>query len=377
MNMHSWPDHALNLVNSIASISGIVAAALVLISFVLIYFSRAELRGRTGGIGSLPEMSQTKQSNAELKAARRSEKETAARLVKLEKELTAAQQSDKVKLDRLGKMEKELAAAHQSEREKTARLAQFEKDLKTVQESEKAKASRVSQLEGEIAAAREAEKARTTRVTQLEAELTTARQSEKSIAARVAQIETELSTARQADQAKVARITEIEAELAAAKDSEEAKTKRVTEVEAELATARTSAEEAKTFAKELEAKQGRRKITQEQRSQFLNAINGHARGKIIVSAFFDNKETHDFGAEIQGLLKESGFQLIEQAPLNFFTTSRPSSGVRIGCANISDAPPHFFTIRKALEAMGVETPTASLINAKESDVVEIQITPRQ
>jgi hypothetical protein len=100
-------------------------------------------------------------------------------------------------------------------------------------------------------------------------------------------------------------------------------------------------------------------------------------GKVIVSAFFDNKETHEFGAQILNLLKEDGFAVIQRAPINFFTTSRPSGGVRIGCENISAPPPHFATVRQGLKAMGVDAPTTTLINAREEGVVEIQVTPRE
>jgi hypothetical protein len=98
---------------------------------------------------------------------------------------------------------------------------------------------------------------------------------------------------------------------------------------------------------------------------------------VIVSAFFENKETHDFGRSIVALLKNAGFTVVEQAPVNFFTTSRPSSGIRIGCEDMIHPPAHFATLRKGFEAMGIEIPNASIVNADASDLVEIQITPKE
>jgi len=136
------------------------------------------------------------------------------------------------------------------------------------------------------------------------------------------------------------------------------------------------AEEAKALAKQIEEKQGPRRITPEQRSQFLKAVRGLPTGKVIVSAFFDNKETHHFGAEIVSLLKEAGFNVIESAPLNFFTTSRPTSGIRIGFQDVNNAPPHAMTLQKGFSAMGSEPSTTTLVNSEEEDVVEIQVTPK-
>ena len=62
------------------------------------------------------------------------------------------------------------------------------------------------------------------------------------------------------------------------------------------------------------------------------------KGKVIVSAIFFNKETHTLGEEIVSLLKRAGFKVLSPEPLNFFTTSRPSSGIRIGFRN--QARPH-------------------------------------
>src|ERR1700737_2377287 len=140
---------------------------------------------------------------------------------------------------------------------------------------------------------------------------------------------------------------------------------------------RQSAQETKGLARQLEQKQGPRKITPEQRAQFLNAVRGRPTGRVIVSAFFDNKETHDFSQEILSLLRQGGFEVIQSAPINFFTTSRPLSGVRIGCEDIVNPPPHFATVEKGFRAIGLDAPTTTLINAREKDVVEIQVTPKQ
>jgi len=315
-DVHSWSDYALNLANSAANIIGIIAAAVVLIAIALIYFTCSELTERAKGKLVTPQQGQTKalrQSQAELSARR----------------------------------------------------------------SEETKASRLEKVEIELAAAWKSEKATSLRLSQIETELTAAKHSQESMASRLSKTETELAAARRATDEKTLLLSQAEAGLAAARKSEEEKTLRLSQVEAELAMARRSTEEAKTLAKQLEQKQVPRKITSEQRTEFLNAIRGMPTGKVIVSAFFDNKETHEFGAQILSLLKEDGFELTQRAPLNFFTASRPASGVRIGCENISDPPPHFTTVRKGLKAMGLDAQTTTLINAREEDVVEIQVTPRQ
>jgi predicted nucleic acid-binding Zn-ribbon protein len=317
MDVHSWSDYALSLANSAANIIGVIAAALLLIAIALIYFTSSELTERAKGKVVVPPQDQAKalrQSQAELAAARRSEETKAARLEKVETELAAARKS------------------------------------------EQAKSSRLSQIEPE---------------------LTAAKRSQESMGSRLSKAETELASARRAADEKTLLLSQAETELAAARKSEEEKTSRLSQVEAELATARRSADEAGTLAKQLEQKQGPRKITPEQRTEFLDAVRGMPTGKVIVSAFFDNEETHEFGAQILNLLKEDGFEVIQRDPVNFFTTSRPSSGVRIGCENISAPPPHFATVRQGLKAMGVDAPTTTLINAREEDVVEIQVTPRE
>jgi len=338
MDVHSWSDYALNLANSAANIIGVIAVALLLIAIALIYFTGSELTERAKGKVVAPRQDQAKalrQSQAELAAARRSEETKAARLEKVDTEL---------------------AAARKSEQAKSLRLSQIETELTAAKRSQESMASRLSKIETELAAARRAT-------------------DEKTLL--LSQAETELAAARRATDEKTLLLSQAEAELAAARKSEEEKTSRLSQVEAELAIARRSADEAGTLAKQLEQKQGPRKITPEQRTGFLNAVRGMPTGKVIVSAFFDNKETHEFGAQILNLLKEDGFEVVQRAPINFFTTSRPSGGVRIGCENISSPPPHFATVRQGLKAMGVDAPTTTLINAREEGVVEIQVTPRE
>jgi hypothetical protein len=235
------------------------------------------------------------------------------------------------------------------------------------------KALRQSQAE---LSARRSEETKASRLEKVETELAAAWKSEKATSLRLSQIETELTAAKHSQESMASRLSKTETELAAARRATDEKTLRLSQVEAELAIARRSAEGAETLTKQLEQKQGARKITSEQRTEFLKAIRGMPTGKVIVSAFFDNKETHEFGTQILGLLKEDGFEVIQRAPLNFFTASRPASGVRIGCENISDPPPHFTTVRQGLKAIGLDAPTTMLINAREEDVVEIQVTPR-
>jgi len=314
-DVHSWSDYALNLANSAANVIGIIGAAVVLIAIALIYFTGSELTERAKGKLVTPQQDQ-------MKALRQSQAELSAR------------------------------------------------------RSEETKASRLEKVETELAAAWKSEKATSLRLSQIETELTAAKDSQESMVSRLSKTVTELAAARRATDEKTLLLSQADAGLAAARKSEEEKTLRLSQLEAELAIARRSAKEAETLAKQLEQKQGPRKITPEQRTEFLNAIRGMPTGKVIVSAFFDNKETHEFGAQILSLLKEDGFELVQRAPLNFFTASRPSSGVRIGCENISDPPPHFATVRQGLKAMGLDARATTLINAREEDVVEIQVTPR-
>lgn len=274
LNVHSWSDYALNLAHSAANIIGAVAAAVVLIAIVFIYFTGSELNQRARGNIVIPRRDQTKalrQSRAELAAVRRDQE---------------------AKTLRLSKAEKELAAAKRSEESMASRLSQIQRDLEAARRATEEKASRLSQ------------------------------------------------------------------------------------VEAELAIVRHSAEEARATPRPSGQRQALRKITPEQRTQFLNAVRGLPTGKVIVSALFDNKDAHDFGTEILGLLREAGFEGVQPTPINFFTASRPSSGVRIGCEDISNPPPHFATVQAGLRAIGLEAPTTTLINAREGDVVEIQVTPK-
>jgi hypothetical protein len=298
MNMQSWPDHVLNLVNSTANIIAIIAAALVLISVALIYFTGTELTGRAKQRSRPPVQDQTKSS-------------------------------------RLSHTEIELAAARRSEEGKSVRLSQVAAELAATQRSDEENALRLSQVGADLAAARLSE------------------------------------------ETKALRLSEIDAELAAARRSEEMKALLFSKAEAELATARRSVEEAKALVKLMEEKQHPRRMTTEQRSQFLNAVHGLPKGKVIVSAIFNNKETHDLGAEILSLLKEAGFNVIEAAPLDFFTTSRPSSGIRIGYQNTTNSPSHVLTVRKGFSAIGWDLPITNLVNAHEEDVVEIQVTPKE
>jgi hypothetical protein len=212
---------------------------------------------------------------------------------------------------------------------------------------------------------------------QTQAELAAVRQSDEAKTLHLSEVEKELAATKRSEELMVSHLSQIEMDLAAARRVAEEKALRLSQVEAELARARHSAEEAKAVARQLEQRRGPRKITPEQRAQFLNAIRGRPTGKVIVSVFFDNKETHDFGQEILALLREDGFEMVQSAPINFFTTARPSSGVRIGCEDIVNPPPHFATVEEGFRAIGLDVPTTTLINAREKDVVEIQVTPKQ
>lgn len=410
VNMQSWSDQALNLVNSTANVIAIVAAALVLIALALIYFTGTEMTGRakqkslaagqdhttswrTSKLETeLAAARRAEESKAahvsrlttELVTARRSEESKGARVSQLEREVTAARRSEKTKAARVSQLETELASARLSEETKSARLSQAAAELAATQRSEEAKTSRLAQVEADLAAAHDSETAKASRLAQLETELTAARGAEGAKTSRVTQLEAELAAARRADETKALRLSQLEAELATARRGDETKAFRLAQVEADLETARREAQEAKTQAREAKVlvekndeKQHPRRLTPEQRTEFLNAVRGMPTGKVIVSAFFNNTETHEIGTEILGLLNEAGFNVIEPAPLDFFTTSRPTSGIRIGFQSTHGAPSHVSTLRKGFTAIGLDPLTTSVVNAHERDVVEIQVTPKE
>jgi hypothetical protein len=127
----------------------------------------------------------------------------------------------------------------------------------------------------------------------------------------------------------------------------------------------------------LEAARRPRAITPDQRLSFLGAVHGQPRGRVIVSAIFFNNETHSFGNQLAKLLKDAGFTLLEPEPLNFFTTSRPPSGIRIGFKNDGQEPAHVETLLKGFRSIGLDPTQTTLVNSDSDDVVEIQVTPRE
>ena len=319
VNLTSWSEHALTTVHSAATGIGIAAAALALLSIGLIYFTNTELsariRTKADAMTSGPPILF---GNAE----RRNGNDTAILPAPVD-------------------------------------------------------TSRIAELQTELASARKGEENKSSRLAQLDAELSKVRQAGAASEVRVAKLQSELSTAHQSEAGKASRLVELERQLTETRRSDEGRAARVSQLEKELALARQSTEKATAQTKQIESKQGPRTITPEQRKEFRDAMHGLATGKVIVSAFFDNQETHDFGAEILFLLKDAGFDVVERAPVNFFTTSRPSSGIRIGCQDVNNPPAHFGTVRKAFAAIGLEAPDTTVVNADEPEVVEIQITPRQ
>jgi hypothetical protein len=316
MHVHTWSDQGLSLTNSVAGIAALISAAVLLGSLALLYFSGHELSVRVSRAIDRPEPAAAKTSDAGDRRNGSSGEKTARderKVARLTRELSEARLAAEARRADLAKVERELAAAQKSDKIKTERVARLENDFATVKRSEEEKGSRVSQLEEQLGKMRKAEVDRTSRLTQLEKDLETARKASS---------------------------------------------------RPETDTAAAAAENGRT-------------ITPAQREQFRQTVKGHATGKVIVSAFFENKETHDFGQAIIALLKSAGFEVIEQAPVNFFTTSRPSSGVRIGCEDMAHPPSHFLTIRKGFEAMGIQIPDTSVVNAQEPDVVEVQITPKE
>jgi hypothetical protein len=203
------------------------------------------------------------------------------------------------------------------------------------------------------------------------------RKSDIDKADRLNQVEAELAKTRQSDQEKSRKISDAESQLAQSRQAAQESSTRLTKLDNELAEARHSADQAKAVAGQLQAAQRPRTITAEQRLTFLETVRGLSRGKVIVSAIFFNKETHDFGRQITKLLSEAGFSLIESEPLNFFTTSRPPSGIRIGFKGDNSEPPQVETLLKGFRAMGLDPSETTLVNSDAEDVVEIQVTPRE
>ena len=340
LNLQAWSEHALNALNTTATIVGLVTAAVILICLFLVYRSGTELTARAlargGNLKTLPLPSPVSQRDS-----------------------------------------KKEADSRKAQKAAEAKMSQLESDLAAARRAEKETSSQVSQLETKLKETRRSEEAKTTRLTQVEGELANVRRLEETKASQLSQVEGKLTETQHGDEAKAARMIQLETELANLRRIEEQRLSRLTELEKELGNARQSATQAQATVQRVEAKQGPRSISAAQRAQFLEAVRGLSTGKVIVSAFFENQETHAFGAELLSLLKEAGFDAVEHAPVNFFTTSRPSSGIRIGCQDMMHAPPQFATMRKGLEAMGLDVPNTSIVNAERPDVVEIQITPKQ
>jgi len=361
--MQTWPEHALLLVNSVANLLALIGAAIVLVAIVLLYFTGTELHKRGGEAGPVSGQDRSKalrqrvsQLQTNLKAAQRSEEAIALRVSRTEADLAAARRSDEAKQSRLNKLEADLAAAAKANEQKSARVAQLQSDLKGARATNEKNSARLGQLEAELDAERTASNQKSSRLTKLEAEL---------------------ATVRAINEKNNARLTQVEAELAAANAANEQKSSRLSQVEPELAAAKKTAEEAKALAKQLEKKEQPRTITPERRSQFLDAVKGLPKGKVIVSAIFFNNEAHELGSEIVNLLDEAGFDVLAPEPLNFFTTSRPPSGIRIGYKNPTDKPADAVTLEKGFTVMGWPPERTTLVNGKDSDVVEIQVTPRE
>jgi uncharacterized coiled-coil DUF342 family protein len=340
MNLPSWSEHALITINSVATVIGIAAAALALLSIGIIYLTNTELGAR------------------------------------IKTKADAMKPATPILFGNGDRSNGNKTSITPSSLD-PARLSELQTELASARKAEASKGSRLAEVDAELTKARQAGETTAARVAQLQSELTSVHQSEEGKAARLAEIEKKLADAQRSDETRATRIAELEKKFSETQRSDEAKAARVAELEKELVLARRSVEQANAQTKEVELKQGPRRLTPEQRTQFLAAARGLPTGKVIVSAFFDNQETHEFGAEILNLLKEAGFDVVERAPVNFFTTSRPSSGIRIGCQDMNNPPAHLASVRKVLAAVGLEAPDTTVVNADEPDVVEIQITPRQ
>jgi hypothetical protein len=316
LSLQSWSDHALSTLNSAAALTGILAGAVLLVSLAILYFSGHEMSARASARPG------TADSTRPATPARPDQTNGSAVV------------ESPAEVRKVARLTKQLAEAKLLAESKRADLVKATAELDRIQKSEKAKTERVTKLEGDVATIRRAEEEKSSRVAQLEGELSELRQTGGENANRLAELQKDLVAAR--------KTSEQQAFVS--------HTARTPEVG--------------------------RTLSDEQRSTFLKAVNGLPTGRVMISAFFENKETHDFGRAILAVLKDAGFTVVEQAPVNFFTTSRPSSGIRIGCENMAHPPAHFTTLRKGFEAMGIEISDASVVNADAADIVEIQITPK-
>ena len=94
-------------------------------------------------------------------------------------------------------------------------------------------------------------------------------------------------------------------------------------MEIDLQNARQSTDQAKAETKRVESAEGPRVITAEQRKQFIDSVRGLPTGKVLVSAFFENPETHQFGAELLTLLKGGWFFRRGTRAAEFFHDQSP------------------------------------------------------
>jgi hypothetical protein len=139
-----------------------------------------------------------------------------------------------------------------------------------------------------------------------------------------------------------------------------------------LAEVETKRAEAERKLLEVEKKIAPREITEEQKRTFLAIIQGHPTGKVIVSAFFDDKEGHGFAKQITDLIKEAGFEVIEDRTLNFFAQGG-GDNVQLGIVNLTRTPVHAISLQIGFGAIGINAGLTGTINTKAEDVVEIQV----
>src|SRR5947207_7994817 len=148
LDMQAWPEHLLTLINSAAAITGIVGAALVVLSLGLLYLSGNELNRRAA----------EKNLSPEERAGRTS------RLAQAEKALAVTQKSEREIRSRLSKTKAELEKVHRSEDVKSLQLTQTEADLSVAAKTVKQQESRAAKAESQLAELRQAEEARTQRI---------------------------------------------------------------------------------------------------------------------------------------------------------------------------------------------------------------------
>jgi hypothetical protein len=134
---------------------------------------------------------------------------------------------------------------------------------------------------------------------------------------------------------------------------------------------RERAAKAEKSVLELQAKFTPRLVTGENRAKFLAALSNATRGKVNVSVVSGDPEAFTFASQLRDTLQGAGFDV---GPIlgSFMLFGAPVVGVQVCIANEANKPPHAFSIRAALDAIGVKTDGIAPYGS-EPDVVNINI----